>query len=197
MTSYQKSSLSWQLQVLSQNVREWLDWQRDRLWGQMPEITPPRIDNWSWWEGVLLHGLLWLVIALAIAFIGLNRKTWQQYWLQLQGQSAGISTALPTPSTQQWGKLAQQSAQHKDYAQACRYLYLATLQTLDDRQLIAQTPARTDREYTLMAEGLPDSGAYQTVFTLHQQLCFGQGDASPQLFRRFEQAFEVIRRSPS
>ena len=146
MTSYQKSSLSWQLQVLSQNVREWLDWQRDRLWGQMPEITPPRIDNWSWWEGVLLHGLLWLVIALAIAFIGLNRKTWQQYWLQLQGQSAGISTALPTPSTQQWGKLAQQSAQHKDYAQACRYLYLATLQTLDDRQLIAQTPARTDRE---------------------------------------------------
>ena len=182
--------------MLSQNVREWLGWQRDRLWGQAPDLDLPQINAWHWWEGFLLHSLLWLVIALAIAVIGLNYKTWRHYWLQLQGRIQFDSPPLPHPSTQRWGQLAQQSAQQGNYAQACRYLYLATLQTLHDRQLITQTAARTDREYTLLVEGLPHSGAYQTVFSLHQQLCFGQGSASPQLFKRFEQAFELIRRSP-
>lgn len=197
MATYQKSNLSWQLQLLNQNLREWLAWQRDRLWGQAPDFDLPQIDHWQWWEGFLLHSLLWVVIALAIAVIGLNYKTWRHYWLQFQGLSRQATPVAPPASIQQWGNLAQAAAQQGHYAQACRYLYLATLQTLHDRHLIDQSPARTDREYTSLVEGLPASGAYQTIFNLHQKLCFGSGTASPQLFKRFEQAFDLIRRSPS
>ena len=192
MASYQKSNLAWQLQQTGQNLREWLGWQRDRLWGQAPDLDLPQIDNWQWWEALLLHGLLWLVIAVAIAIIWGNRQTWRHYWSQLQAMQIRPPLASD-PASQPWGDLAQHSAQQGDYAQACRYLYLASLQTLHDRQLIGHAPARTDREYALLVEGLPQAAAYQTLLNLHQQLCFGQGSVSSQQFQRCQQAFDLIR----
>jgi len=99
MTTYQKSNLAWQLQQTGQNLREWFGWQRDRLWGRAPDLDLPRIDQWQWWDEFLLHSLLWLVIAVAIAVIWGNRRTWQHYWLQLQAMQRRSPLAF-VPSRQ-------------------------------------------------------------------------------------------------
>lgn len=196
MATYQKSNLAWEIQQVMQNGREWLEWHTSRFWRRVPDLPTPDIPNWQWWESLIFHGLLWLGIAMAIAIIWFNRKTWQRYWRNLTAVDLTPNFPATPPGASYWGKLAQQAARNGDYYQACRHLYLAMLQMLQEQQLADQTPARTDREYQKLTEQLPQSAAYATVFTIHQDLCFGQQQASLQLFQDCQQAIAVLHRNP-
>jgi hypothetical protein len=196
MATYQKSNLAWEIQQLVQNGREWLEWQTGRFWDRVPQVDLPEIKNWEWWESLILHGLLWLGIALAIAIIFLNRKSLQRYWRNLTEVDLSPNFPATPPGASYWAKLAQQAARNGDYYQACRHLYLAMLQMLQEQQLADQTPGRTDREYQRLTEQLPQASAYATVFTIHQALCFGQQQASLQLFQDCQEAIALLVRNP-
>lgn len=195
-TTYQKSNLAWELQQLTQNGREWLAWQTDRLWQGVPPIPGLDIPNWEWWEELIFHGLLWLIIALAIAAIWFNRKTWQRYWQNLSNVDLNPHFSPPNPGVNHWLKAAQQAARQGDYYQACQYLYLATLQMLQEQRGLEPTPGRTDREYQQLTEQFPQAGAYDTIFAVHQELCFGQQQASLELFEDCQGAIASLERAP-
>ncbi len=196
MATYQQSNPAWELQRLTQNLREWLEWNTGRFWDRVPPVDLPQIDNWEWWESLIFHGLIWLGIALAIAVLWFNRKAWQRYWYNLTAMDLRPSFPATPPGASYWVKLAHQTARQGDYYQACRHLYLAMLQMLQDQQLADQTPARTDREYQRLTEQLPQATAYATLFTIHQELCFGQQQASLQLFQDCQEAINLLHRNP-
>ena len=194
--TYQKSNLAWELQQLTQNGREWVAWQTDRLWQGVPPIPGLDIPHWERWEELIFHGLLWLIIALAIAAIWFNRKTWQRYWRSLSKVDLSPHFSPPNPGVNHWVKAAQQAARQGDYYQACRCLYLATLQMLQDQQVAEQAPARTDREYQQLTEQLPQAATYNKLFTVHQELCFGQQQASLEIFQDCQGAIASLERAP-
>jgi hypothetical protein len=198
MATYQESNLAWQLQQLGQNVGEWLQWQGQRFWGRVPNVEIPEIENWQWWEHLIFHGLLWLGIGLAIAVLWWNRKTWQRYWANLNDLELRPSLPVNEPGVGHWRKLAQQAAQRGDYYQACRHLYLALLRLLQEQKLVEQNPALTDQEYQQLLANLSQSETetYERVFSIHQQLCFGQQPASLELFHHCQAAIAAIEAKP-
>ncbi|MBE9240894.1 DUF4129 domain-containing protein [Synechocystis salina] len=196
MATYQKSNLAWELQQLTQNGREWVAWQTDRLWQGVPPIPGLDIPHWERWEELIFHSLLWLIIAVAIAAIWLNRRTWQRYWHNLTAVDLRPNFATPPPGASYWMRTAHQAARQGDYYQACRHLYLAMLQMLQEKRGLEPAPGRTDREYQRLTAQFPQASAYNTLFTIHQELCFGQQQASLELFEDCQGAIAQLEHSP-
>jgi hypothetical protein len=89
-----------------------------------------------------------------------------------------------------------------NYREACRSLYMALLQKLDEAQVIPQQASRTDGEYLQQIETLyvrsrlSDVAPYRTLILTHEQLCFGNTEISDAEFRDCQQAYQEIH-SPS
>lgn len=196
MVTYQESNAAWQLQQLSQNGREWLGWQASRFFSRVPTLERPAIENWSSWERLIFHGLLWLGIALAIAFLWSQKGTWRRYWAHLTDLDLRPNFTQGAPGVNHWQNLAKEKAQQGDYYQACRYLYLAFLVKLQEKQWATPDPARTDQEYQQLIASLPQAALYQEILTIHQQLCFGQQPASQELFHHCQTAIAALETKP-
>ncbi|WP_228014984.1 DUF4129 domain-containing protein [Synechocystis salina] len=70
------------------------------------------------------------------------------------------------------------------------------LQMLQEQRGLEQTPGRTDREYQQLTAQFPQAIAYDTLFTIHQELCFGQQQASLELFEDCQGAIAQLEHGP-
>lgn len=191
--TFEKPSLSWQLQQLSQQVGEWLEGLLPRN-ASAPTADILQLPEW------LLEGLFWLMVIAAIVWAG-----WQLYrllgpylaefWQVEQVDDRTGVAPSPQHTVAEWLQQARLAQQQGDYQTACRALYMASLQQLNDRGILVQQLSRTDGEYLdfLQLQNLPRP--YQVLIQTHERLWFDQVTASADTYERCWQAYQEIERS--
>jgi hypothetical protein len=189
---FQQNSLGWQMQQAQQRVGEWIELV---LFGNDPDGDPP--FDWSLPDW-LLEGLFWLFVIGLISWMG-----WQLYKLlnpyldnslRLGRSPTLVPTSQPPKLTiAEWLGRSRTAQQQGDYREACRCLYLAMLQQLNDKDLISQQASRTDGEYLRLVQTLSDPHPYQMLIRTHEHLCFSDTAVSAETFDLCWQAFQEIQ----
>jgi hypothetical protein len=189
-TAFEKSNLPWQIQLIKQRFGEWIEL---RLF----ELKPPKLPQVSispW----LLNGLFWgLVLGFGILVIWwlmpLFRRTWRALQRSTDGQAESLAPLPPRDRTvAEWLRQAKTFQQQGNYAEACRALYMAMLQRLNDTKIALHEPSRTDGEYLRLVQSLAQSRPYRTLIQTHEQICFGNAQISDETYTLCQQAYREI-----
>ena len=197
--SFEKTSLGWQFHQLQQRVGEWFELKFSQAIDNSPKLPdwglPPWLEKALFW---LAQVGAWLILALFLAWVSLQLyQLLRPYWASLQFQT-GQSTAKPTqPQSNEltvaaWLRRSQHYQQQGNYGEACRALYMAMLQRLNDANLAPHELSRTDGEYRQLIQSFPQPQPYQILIATHEQLCFGSAKISSEMFERCQQAYREI-----
>ncbi len=189
--TFERNSIDWQIQLLQMRIVEWFD----RLF---PGSRRNPDSNWSLPEW-FFRSAFWIIAALLVGWIGwqlylLLRPYIGPYWLARSGNSNQSKHPIAAASltASEWWQRSRTLAQQGNYREACRALYLATLQKLDEQELIPAQFSRTDGEYWQLLQTLPNSRSYRILFQAHERLCFSNREISQQTFAACEQAYREI-----
>ncbi len=188
--TFQKTNLDWQLQQVGQRFGEWLELQFSKFSGSQvpdPDIPPVVFETLFWVLVVaLVTWMLWMLYRILRPYL---------YLLTPPASTATESrhgTAQPM-TVADWLARAQALQAQGNYAQACRALYMAMVQRLDDTQRLPNEPSRTDGEYLRAVQVFPAIRPYQTLIRTHEQLLFGDASAiSNETWRQCQQAYREI-----
>lgn len=200
--SFQKTSLGWQLRQFGQQVREWIELQTSKLSPRSNNSTNtgdlPQFEFATWVGEVVF----WLVVSLAVAWIIWQLyRTLAPYFPALQAQSNWFkqqraAEKAATPTAADWLRRAREQQLQGNYREACRAIYLAMLQQLNDNQQIPHQTSRTDGEYLRLVQQLPHAEPYQVLFRIHERLCFGDdASISATTVERCQRAYQEIAKS--
>lgn len=183
--SYQKTNFNWMTQQLGQRLSEWLERQFSQGGSdQSPIAMSPEALKLLFWSIVVGLGVWggWAVVRLLAP-----------YWF---GSSRSIAPRLvthPTPQTSAtWLRQAQALYRQGNYPEACRSLYIAMVQRLDETQRLPNQSSRTDGEFFRAVASFAKAERYQTLIATHEALCFGDSLLSDKDFQRCYQAFQEI-----
>jgi hypothetical protein len=184
MVNFQKTSWSWQLEQLQQRWGEWL---QAKLMGVFPKQNLPAwlisaMTYLLWF--LLLAGLVWIIYQVVNFF-------WQK---RGRGRQVISPVALPV-KTRTVAELLAQSQQFQlqhNYSEACRCLYLAMLQRLNDASLIPHQNSRTDREYAELLKQLPTLQNSMVLLRTHEQLQFADRSISAAGFDSCQAAYHQM-----
>lgn len=195
--NFDENSLGWQLQQLGQRVGEWIE---ARFSQNAPNL--PQTPNWSFptW---ILEVMFWAIVLSAALWLGwqLIRLLVPYWWTRSQAQNARqlrqAALKEEARSVAGWIRQMQEFQRQGNYREACRALYMAMLQRLNDTKLVPHQSSRTDGEYWQIVQPLPQSQAYQTLIRTHERLCFGDGVVSADVFNRCQRAYQEIEQVKS
>lgn len=197
--TFEQSNIGWKLQQLQQKVSEGIEFTLNQFLNRFPKgsIDPysPNLDLSGW--GLFLRDFLVLCfIALTIWAIWriTKRINLNRYFKRQSSSNLTTISAIETNlAVDKWLARSQQFQQQGDYYNACRCLYLAMLQHLDDQRLIVHQSSRTDQEYReLVFQNVPNPYPYYTLFTIHQQLCFAQQTVSFETVQEAQTAYQEM-----
>jgi Domain of unknown function (DUF4129) len=194
--TFEKTNIGWELSKVGQRFGEWLDW-------VISDSKDPNrdVDDWSlppW----LMQTIFWGVIAIAVLWI-----LWQLYrlinpylpqifrWQQGDRIVQPLSDQEKAAAIASWMARYQQVRQQGNWREACRALYMAALQQLNDRELIRDEPSRTDGEYVSLLTMVDRPQPYQLLVRTHEQLHFSSANASDETCDRCLQAYQEIEQS--
>ncbi len=197
MGSFEKNNLGWQLSQLRQRVGEWWELKTSQI---LPNMELP-----SWVTSPILETIIkvifWVIFGLLVIWIvwQLGRLLYPYlYTLRSQGiQLTNSTTIAPIRdlSVTDWWQRSQKFQQQGNYREACICLYRAMLQQLHDKGIAKHQASRTDGEYLKVIQQLPQPNPYQTLLTIHQQLCFSKTEASSRMLEQCQQAYRDIETS--
>jgi Domain of unknown function (DUF4129) len=189
MEKFQKTSWQWQLEQIQQRIGEWI-MAKLRFGGPkqvLPEWLITAISYFLWF--LLFAGLAW------ITYLMVNRY----------GKQFGLRSRRPGEPKQQPVKQytlaellnkAQEFQSQKNYGEACRYLYLAMLQRLNDANLVPHETSRTDREYANILTHLPGMSPVtnpgKILLQTHEQFQFADRTITAAGFESCQQAYTQI-----
>ena len=195
--TFEKNSLGWQLRQLQQQIGEWWEFQTSKI-----NLNPPDDSFLSGLDFELIWNVLkifaWLLLAIIFCFLGVQLVrllTPYVYYLNNLGESAATQlTNKPVKnfSVSQWLEKAKKSQKQGNYREACRCLYMAALQGLNDKGIIPHQQSRTDGEYLELIRDLSLAKPYQKILQTHEQLLFGNLDVSQSTFEECQQAYQQI-----
>jgi hypothetical protein len=187
--SFEKTSLGWQLRLMQQRVGEWLE----RLFAPIDRARLPNEILPEW----LLRLLFWVMAGAMLGWLGWQLYTFLRPYLgalvpSQQGQAVKTDRTDRPLTVAEWLRRSRNFAQQGDYREACRALYLAALQRLNDTEPVPHEASRTDGEYLQMIQTLPRSAPYQVLIRTHEQLCFDNAEISANEFDRCQRAYQEI-----
>lgn len=198
--SFEKTNWGWQLRQLQQRIGEWWEWQTNRAVDRIPDISWP-----DWLESELLWTVLkialWLGIALTFCWLAVQGMRLVIPYLYLLQKRRTVFGDNPPKSLarelaiSEWLKQSEKYQKEGNYAGACRCIYMAMLQGLNDREIIRNDLSRTDGEYLQIIQKMQQSPPYETLFNIHQQICFSNLEASLTWLEQCQQAYREIERS--
>ncbi|NDJ17791.1 DUF4129 domain-containing protein [Myxacorys almedinensis] len=195
--TFQRDSLDWQLQKVWWRIGEWIELHSPKF--DMP--TVPDVPQWDFPRQVF-RVAFWLIVALLLLWLGWQLYRWLSPYLDPKNPKGAQRLYPRADSTAQdrpialWLAEVQRFQTQGNYREACRALYMAMLQRLNDGKLVPHQASRTDREYWQLVQRLPRSHAYQTLLRTHEQLCFGNAAISVETFNQCQQAYGDLERSP-
>ena len=195
--SFEKNNLGWQLSQLQQRIGEWWELQTSRFAPNVPNLSLP-----SWWDSPILQKLVktafWVILGLL--FIWVSWQMWRRFHPYIYSLTNSLSqiaengSKAPTQdlSAVTWLQRSQKFQRQGNYREACRCLYMAMLQRLNDSGIAPHHSSRTDGEYLQLVQQLPQSQPYRTLIMTHQRLCFSNAEVSSAVFEQCEQAYREI-----
>lgn len=191
---YQKDSIGWQVQQWQQRLGEW--------WELKTSNTFSDAETPAWLLSPLLEKVVevifWFLVILIISW--LVWQIWQLVSPYLYNFNLRLSQQERQPTRKEkkelsaagWLTKANQFKLQGNYQEACICIYLAMLQYLHEQSAIPHQFSRTDEEYLRLVQQLPNFPPYQTILLNHQQLCFGNAQASSKLVDELQQAYRQI-----
>jgi len=204
--TYQQNSFSWRIELLKQRLGEWWELLIIKLEKNLPDSP-----KWDWnkldqeWLKQLIKLMFWSIVAALAIWL-----TWQLWlwlrphylrWLRSRQQLSNLDypKTRPTLSTNQWVIKSSEYQKQRDYRQAIFCLYQAMIQQLSDRQIITDSPSRTDGEYlsSINQLNLNQINAYKLLLSTHEKLCFTRQVASKNLWDKCQQAFQSLAENNS
>lgn len=194
--AFEKTNLGWQIQQTQQRVGEWLEFQLSQLEAKLPEGTQLNGFDTPWLNFMLQLGF-WIIVGalaiwLALRLIRMGPFLWENLAGFLQNRATPPAPTTSDRSVAEWLGRSQKWQQQGNYREACLCLYLAMLQRLNDTGLAPHQLSRTDGEYRAVIRTATKAEAYQTLITTHEQLLFGHGEASPEMFQACFRAFREV-----
>lgn len=192
--SFENDSLGWQSYKLYQRITEWWELQTRQLIKNIPDFDLP-----DWLNSQIAKALFVILLFIVLFWFILQITTLlTPYFWELKQRFNQSVTSHQKPSEKeltltQLLQKASQFQQNGNYYQACRCLYLATLQKLNDQGFILHNASRTDGEYEKLIQKLSHPQPYKQIFNIHQQLCFGNLEATSSEFEQCQQAYNRIR----
>lgn len=193
--AFEKTNLGWQLQQLQQRIGEWIELQLSRVRPSVPDIPNVSIPEW-------LNQLTWLLVRVAfwgiLGWVLIRLVLWlmpkvQPYWNSLNLKPARQTTVpIGELTAEGWLMRSRQLYRQSDYREAARALYMAMLQQLNDTGIAPHQPSRTDGEYSQITQYLTQHQAYQKLLQIHEKICFGNGEITPEAFEQCQQAYQDI-----
>ncbi|NJK54205.1 MAG: DUF4129 domain-containing protein [Leptolyngbyaceae cyanobacterium SU_3_3] len=193
MAAFEKTNFDWQLQQLSRRVGEWIEL---RLTGsRLPNV--PNSPQW-WFPENFLQISFWAIVVFASIWLG-----WQVWRLASAYLDSANSPAARWRNRSEeiaerdrtladWMRQMQEYQRQGNYPEACRALYMAMLQHLNDTKLLPHQLSRTDGEYLKIVQQFPQAQAYQTLIRTHEQLCFGNVAISSEELGICQRAYRAI-----
>ncbi len=189
IAGFERNSPAWQMQQWQRQFNEWLEGVLTPVTrGFRPLWTPP-----EWF----LRPLFWVFAVIFMTWLG-----WQLYRILApyfyprlainQGTRTTLSVSDRPLTASQWWQRSRLLGREGNYREACRCLYQAALQQLDERKLIAHQSSRTDGEYRHLLQVLPQHDPYQVLIDTHERLCFSSTDIAAADFDRCQQAYREI-----
>lgn len=190
---FRENGLGWQLHQAQQRIGEWFEAQF--ALPATPDMPTPDWQTPLW----LLRGFMVLLVA---GFMGwllwqLYRVTlpyWQAWMRERSPRLPGPSAEIPVYSVNEWVERSRLARQSGNYRDACRGLYMAMLQHLNERGMVSLEDSRTDGEYRrLLPQGNPQP--YQLLLNIHERLCFSSLPISVEDCDRCWLAYQEIERA--
>lgn len=186
--SFEKTNFNWQVQQLQQQVGEWLELTLSDV--PQTNLSPP------FW---LMKIAFWLILGLFSVWLVWQVRRIRPYLTSWRSQAEKLvrSTQVQTVelSVADWLRRSQELQLQGNYREACRALYMAMLQRLNDSNVVPHQPSRTDGEYLQLVRGLPQSQPYQTLITIHEQSHFGNVTITSSMLERCQRAYREIETS--
>lgn len=201
MSNFEENNWAWQLQQWGQRFGEWWELQTQAVERNLPKFEYP-----DWLKNLGLPAWVYQLIFWIVLGVVLTWLSWQLLqvgipYLQKIARRSIIPTNSPTKlkqlKAQKWQERSRRFQAQGNYTEACRCLYFALLQYLDEKGVILQQDSRTDREYRQLVTPLPHNSLYQVLLNTHEELCFGLQTISPEKFTQCHQALETIIQSSS
>ena len=207
---FQKTSWDWQVSIYQQKAGEAWEYQQKRLFDWLKSIFSPFEDifpdlspQWALDEWLLdvLKILFWVILGLFLAWV--TWQLWREFrpyfytWWSLVDRESRV--AVKTPETQlssnKWFKRSQELYHQGNYREACRCIYLSTLQYLHEKEILPQKRSRSDGEYLQLLELSSNSmQPYETLITTHERLCFEDSEIVSENYEQCQQAYQQIIR---
>lgn len=185
--SFEKNNFGWQVQQFRQQVEEWLELTLSNVPEPNPSL-PPWLIKVAFWLilGLFFSWLVWQLFSRISPYL----SSWRLQAEKLASQPNQVQAV--ELSVADWLRRSQELQLQGNYREACRALYMAMLQRLNDTKVVPHQPSRTDGEYLQLVRGLPQSQPYQTLLTIHEQLYFGNTAITSSMLERCQQAYREI-----
>jgi hypothetical protein len=192
MIAFEKNNPFWQLQQLGQRVNEAVE----QLFSSSSNLSPPDWVLPEW----LLRSLFWVILFALLGWLGWQFFPLLKHYLhqliptrfEVKGGQQNQEGVLPAAP---WLRRSHTYARQGNYREACRCLYQAALQHLDDTRLVPQEQSRTNGEYLTLLQTVPDPRPFRVLFQTHEQLCFSNTPISAEDFDHCERAYQEIERA--
>ncbi|RPI96213.1 MAG: DUF4129 domain-containing protein [Chloroflexi bacterium] len=138
-------------------------------------------------------GQLIMLVLVTLAIAAVVLYVWRN--LQVQSARLDLSEAEAEPTTSQAAaEKAEQLNAVQDFRAAIRYLYLASLLSLDERGVIRYDPALTNREHLQQLANRPQLyQRMQAVVDIFDRIWYGLLPADQNLYQTFRQHIEQLR----
>jgi hypothetical protein len=188
--SYQRTNLDWQLQQFGRRVNEWVELQFTSARPiQGPELSlPPWLLKTLFWV-LLVSFVAWLIWQLVQVFKPYISQLWQPAHRLDQTPRSQPQKSV---TVSEWLRRAQNLQRQGNYTQACRVLYMAMLQRLNDTKRLSHQASLTDGEFLQVVQTFPKPQPYRVLIHTHEQLCFSDAQISAEVFNRCQQAYQEI-----
>ncbi|MDY6785762.1 MAG: DUF4129 domain-containing protein [Cyanobacteriota bacterium] len=190
---FQTTSWGWRAQQFQQQAGEWVELKWSQIAPQFARNLPDPDVSW-------LGNLGWLlkVIGVVLGAIALWQLTrlilqfWERGVFRTPAASSQSVVSEKQPTVKDWLTRARHQQRRANYGEACRCLYMAMLQRLNDTQVVSNQPGLTDGEYRQLLGQQPRHPSYDVLLETHERLLFGGGEATPETLRQCEEAYRDI-----
>jgi hypothetical protein len=191
--TFKQNSLDWQIQQVTQRFSEWFERLLARVNSGGSGNAASQPPEW------LLKAVFWFIVLGVLGWASWQLyKLLYPYWVtyrQLAQPRNQVDLPPAWQTVPEWLRQARTARQQGNYREACRALYLATLQLLSDRGVIPQEISRTDGEYLTLVQRLNLPPPYRVLIHTHERLCFDRVAISSEVYDRCWQAYQEIERS--